>query len=538
MPESNLLLTLEEPHAALLRSGWLPHQDQPGRLPGYRLLKENNARTVYRFELAGVGFVVKRFKPARGTVRWRESLSGSRGDREAHRLRHLARHGVSVPKLGGFWSSPAGDSGVLTVEVPGARALREVLAAHPPAAILRRYLADLAALARAVHGCGLLHHDFHLGNVLLDAQDRLWLIDLHRARSAGVPPLRERVLNLAQLGYSLIVVVNTAAARRLLREYLRAEPDSAGHALPRPELRRWARSMTQRMRELRDRHLEHRTLRCLRSGTSFHIVATDRWRVFAARGVAAPEVLRTIELHQARRAPDAALVKETTRVRVTVETMDTGHGLHKVFVKSFRPDGLRLRIKRAFGFGPARRAWVAAHGLHVRHLPTPDALACVEPTSLGGLEHSYLITSARTDALPLNRFVDHLLPATAGRGRSRRDAFLQALAHLVRRMHLAGVHHHDLKANNILAQETAGGFRFEFLDLDRVTFGDPPNEGTRLGNLAQLNAATPASMTRTDRLRWLRAYAVGRCRFADLRAAVADLMRRTIARRHVWPPQA
>jgi hypothetical protein len=78
---------------------------------------------------------------------------------------------------------------------------------------------------------------------------------------------------------------------------------------------------------------------------------------------------------------------------------------------------------------------------------------------------------------------------------------------------------------------------FFVLDLDRVTaYGGRVPRARALSNLAQLNAAIAAPVTRTDRLRAFFAYAA---RDRELRrnwkAAVKDVMRLTRARRHRWP---
>ncbi len=101
-----------------------------------------------------------------------------------------------------------------------------------------------------------------------------------------------------------------------------------------------------------------------------------------------------------------------------------------------------------------------------------------------------------------------------------------------------GVFHRDLKANNLLVRpRAAGGWDFLPIDLDRVEFrtGPVPEAGVLL-NLAQLNAAVAAPVTRADRLRVLKAV-LTRIPMTRplLRKWAARVMRLTRERHHFWP---
>jgi len=169
----------------------------------------------------------------------------------------------------------------------------------------------------------------------------------------------------------------------------------------------------------------------------------------------------------------------------------------------------------------AARSWKNAHALAVRGIPTPRLLA-------GG---DGWVLSEWVEGEPL---WEHFRARAAGWSRAERVDFVERLARLVRRMHQLGVFHKDLKANNILAGK--GGFAI--VDLGRIRFGRALSDAERRFNFAQLNAAVGTPVTRADRLRFLRCYAVRdpgiwRAR----RRWVSEIMRRTLARRHHWPPR-
>jgi tRNA A-37 threonylcarbamoyl transferase component Bud32 len=162
----------------------------------------------------------------------------------------------------------------------------------------------------------------------------------------------------------------------------------------------------------------------------------------------------------------------------------------------------------------ARQAWANAFGLETRGIPTPRMLAARGRRVLGEWVEG---------ALPLR---EHLQTHGVDRG------LLWRLARVVRRMHFRGVFHKDLKANNVLVRD---GIVW-VIDLDRVEFGSTVAREDCILNLAQLNAAVGAPVTRTDRLRFFFAYAGhDRERRTGWKTWVREIMRRTVARRHVWP---
>jgi tRNA A-37 threonylcarbamoyl transferase component Bud32 len=115
----------------------------------------------------------------------------------------------------------------------------------------------------------------------------------------------------------------------------------------------------------------------------------------------------------------------------------------------------------------------------------------------------------------------------------------------IRQLHHKGVFHCDLKANNVMIKDIPDNERrylshqweFYFIDLDRVRFRRRLPWRERIKNLAQLNAAMPAVMTRSDRLRFFRHYTYGEIKphTAKERDIIQEIMAITIERHHIWP---
>src|SRR6185295_10448853 len=154
-------------------------------------------------------------------------------------------------------------------------------------------------------------------------------------------------------------------------------------------------------------------------------------------------------------------------------------------VKDLPKRRLWLADEKTFIKEGARSVWLNGYGLEVRGIPTPR---------LHAVQGDRVVGDWIEGALPL---WDHF----KAKGVSR--DLLHRLARLVRRMHVRGVYHRDLKANNILVR----GDEIWIVDLDRVDFMREVPAEDRAWNLAQLNAALAEPVTRSDRLRFFFAYA-------------------------------
>lgn len=233
---------------------------------------------------------------------------------------------------------------------------------------------------------------------------------------------------------------------------------------------------------VRERYYRDRQSRVWKSGSKFEVCG----EVIVRRPYSAETAQQILA------APPIRVVKETPNRRLWLADP-------KTFVKE-----------------GARSVWYNGYGLEVRGIPT---------ARLHAVRGDRVVGEWLEGAVPL---WDHL----KANGVSR--PLIERLARLVRRMHLRGVYHRDLKANNVLIR----GEEIFIVDLDRVDFAReiPPED--RAWNLAQLNAAVGTPVTRTDRLRFFFAYA-GHTR--ELRIEwkrwVWEIMRDTVLRAHHWPPR-
>jgi tRNA A-37 threonylcarbamoyl transferase component Bud32 len=110
----------------------------------------------------------------------------------------------------------------------------------------------------------------------------------------------------------------------------------------------------------------------------------------------------------------------------------------------------------------------------------------------------------RLDLFILERFAGHL---DAARREEKRE-LARAFGRFVADLHARGIYHGDLKAVNVfVAAREDGSFEFTLVDYDRVVFGERVDRRRRIKNLSQAAASIAVLMTKTDRLRFHRAYA-------------------------------
>ncbi|MBV9124151.1 MAG: phosphotransferase [Planctomycetes bacterium] len=156
----------------------------------------------------------------------------------------------------------------------------------------------------------------------------------------------------------------------------------------------------------------------------------------------------------------------------------------------------------------ARMEYQRALALAQRQVPTVVPLALGERCPRWGPGESYLITRSLEDTVPLQHFLESILPALPAPRRTRvRQALAEALGRFMAGLHAAGVVHHDLHCGNLLVRLNEKDWPLLFLvDLHTVRLGPPLSWRARRANLVVLNRWFLIRSSRTDRLRFWRAY--------------------------------
>ena len=154
-----------------------------------------------------------------------------------------------------------------------------------------------------------------------------------------------------------------------------------------------------------------------------------------------------------------------------------------VSIKAFRkpsfPNNFIYTNLRA---SKARRSYLYAEELLARNLPTPAPLAWVEIKKGGRLHESYYVCLQSSHENTL-RYWEKWEPEL-------RDEVLSAYSCLLKKIHDAGILHHDLSPGNVLwtKDSQTGEIRFHLIDLNRMTlFRRPLTLDEAFSNFRNIN---------------------------------------------------
>jgi len=185
----------------------------------------------------------------------------------------------------------------------------------------------------------------------------------------------------------------------------------------------------------------------------------------------------------------------------------------RVFVRIGVRGGLVGTLLGGLNFGIRRpvRELVAASAARRAGVSVPEPLA-VRATRVGGLFWRFTVVVREVqDASDLLALAEGLTP-------TRKRDLIVRVADEMRRLHDAGVYHADLTLKNILLS----GSDVYIIDLDKATLTARRTDALDVMNLSRLNRSVEkllggrGSVTRADKLRFLRRYLGGRERVKEL----------------------
>jgi tRNA A-37 threonylcarbamoyl transferase component Bud32 len=477
------------------------------------VLRDNPRRRLLRLSDASAGdLLVKHFRVGTGRHAWRERakrlLRRSQAERESRALRALHGAGAPVAEPLALAFGAEGDAFLVLRFLPG-EPLEKALAAPPRER--RALLAALGACVGELHRREFAHGDLHQGNVWIHGGQPV-LLDLQHAVRSG--DSEDVIDDLGQLDYSLW-------GRATLGDRVRLRAAALGLTQPFDDAGRAAlRAVGDAAEDRAEEHARSRTRRALREGRVHARARIGALAGLRSRALEERDLAELVAEHEAaQQARDARVLDADARSHIT----GLAAGPQRVVVKEtpFRGWGRAAadRLRGSAGF----RAFRAAHGLRARGVGAPLPLAYLEERRAG---------------LPVRSLVvlEDLRPAPDALAASRAEpaATALALAELALRLHRRGIDHGDLKCTNVIL-EGAPPYTAKLLDLEGVRFARRPlSDETRLDALAQMNASLPDAVTAADRRhawdRYRRAlpFAAGR------EAALAEIVARSVRRRHRW----
>ncbi len=403
---------------------------------------------------------------------------------------------------------------LISREIDNARSLKDYLLdrqsrdAQTSRVAGKTIIRSLARFVRDLHRKGILHRDFHWGNILIDARDlhniRWYLMDLHRVRLISRLNDRDRVDNLAALGTAFRFTARGEERFRFLAEYAR------GDERWRKRLRHFARRIESRSERMLKRIWAGKSRRCLKHNKYFIPFRFPACRGFLRGEFSSPALLELLQdPGRAFSDPACSIIKNSnTTSSCTLPLIMAGKPA-SIFIKRYNYQNSLYALKNLFRSSRGKRTWKTAHALLAREISTPLPVAFGEKRRMRVLRESFCITQNIAQAVPLSGLFREAGSGSAAECAVDKSNLIRAAALLVQMMHERGIWHRDLKAANILVQRTTGGGTTLYLtDLDGIRIRDTVRPAERIRDLTRLNRSLlsiPALSTR-DRLRFLQCY--------------------------------
>ncbi len=319
--------------AVLLDEGGLRWQ-QWARDGSIRVIKDGPHRTVYRIDLPQISFFLKHYRCAAMSRAGRHLIRPSASRREFQRAHDLVRRRIPTvrPVAVGeqYRHGLVHDSFFISDEVADSVPLDEFAAAVLPRlaegrrhTVRRHACVELAALCARMHTAGVVHDDFHAGNILIrvDPSDdtvRLTLIDLPGVRCHRRLSRNQSFRSLIMLGSGLLSQANRSERWRFWCAYLerRAELTIADPRAMAAKLDALALARSRRVVRSRDR-------RALRTNRDYFGIVRSAYAGHAVRGLSERQLSELIDDPEAllRRyvVRPAKLTHRTVVVRAAVE---------------------------------------------------------------------------------------------------------------------------------------------------------------------------------------------------------------------------
>jgi tRNA A-37 threonylcarbamoyl transferase component Bud32 len=494
-----------------------------------RTVKSGPHRIVYCVRLPQATIYIKHFLVPNRRAILRQWVRRGKGRNEGKRSVHLATIGVPTitpVALGeqrrrkflfeNYLVTPAISDTIPLDEFVERRLLEWP---EPERSTIRRRLARAVAVMTArLHDAGLLHHDFHPGNILVRLEQadlpELFMIDLDAMRRCRRVTWKLARQNLALLDHYFWLRSSRTDRFRFLKTYLRTRTE------PPPSVGRFAREIEDTTRLWAERLWRRWGRRCRSSNKYFEIYRGRLTGCVASRDLDRSEILPLLENPDLPfEKPSAILLKKSRTTTVAETTMLVRGCLTPVIYKRFNRKKWLDPLLTIFRPSRAWRSWQAGQDLASRGIPTPQNLAYLsrrrsfksDPVFWFLPHETYLVTVKQQGSQSLADYMSQVLPALPlSERRARIRSLIGSLAHLIRSMHDRSLSHRDLKASNILIKVGSGAQidQLSLIDLVGVHLQHPVPRRRRIQNLARLclSLSFIPDRTRTDLLRFLGLY--------------------------------
>lgn len=505
------------------------------------VIRNGYYKKVLRYLYHGESFYIKQYT-TKGFLEGVKSLfSLSKAYREwthSHRLQKshlLAAEPVAVGEKRRFGILK--DCYIISKAIPNSttvKAFLSIIQKSSTSALQKAtFMNNLISYVRTVHDLGIFHGELHAENVLVDTNNppSFYLLDVGRVLFKKKPPLSFRIYELSRLLYSIRDTCTNNEITGLIDMY-------TGQLLPHTDKDNFRKIVLKEIYKIKHRLWQSRTRKCLKTNNVFTSTTYGGYTVNKRNEWDVSTLAAMIERHliSLKEQPDM-VVKSSAKTGIT--RIPVSHeGVKSVCIKEYRYLSVLKKFFYSIRSSPARKAWLAAHGLMAANFLTPKPIALFEEKRFARVKKSFIIMEDLSRCLPCNKYVSENFSDLYDKTmQGKKKKFVSRLAMSFKHLHDSGIYHSDLKANNIMIMELPETWDFFYLDLDRVSFQKKIALKKKTKNLAQLNASTPHCITYTDRLRFYQAYA-GIKDFTEAdKQILRAIIRLSLQRKHVWNPK-
>jgi len=515
--QNGLVWRVQAGNLPRLREKIIPSLSQADQPSGFVLLKETDRRLILKSnpEDEQTAFIVKIFKrhPVKDGVKnlfrsprslkeWRVGLALMRKAIQAP-----IPIAAGVPQKFRF----SGRDYFISEEIVGAQSLadwveKQLFQRSMHFAEKRVLIRTLAAFVRTVHDSGVYSTDLHQGNILIEAGEgatpRFYLMDFHAIRFRNRLSFREKIHNLVQLNSFRF---STADRLRFLKHYCQKE--TSQDILTRDMAREIGVASERHWKEL----WRKRKGRALREGKGIERFEIGQWSGMIRKGWNSKEFQQVVKMDAfAASRFSGKKIKEGSRTIITELALTDLQEAESLVVKYYNAISIVSKLETVVRMSRARRAWIHAHQLVMRGIPTPTPIAFGEKKHWGIRQESMFLTKRIPEAQGSDVFLKEIPQQFTDQEREHlKKRFLVKLARLIRWMHLTGICHGDLKASNILVTVSEKELSIFLVDMDGMKVRNTLRAKEVAKDLSRLKAALAEVLSSSEFDYFLNIYGKG-----------------------------
>lgn len=364
------------------------------------------------------------------------------------------------------------------------------------AAELHQITKSFALSLARMHDAGAFHADLHPANILLESKEKVYYLDIHNL-VWSFPNIHTRISNLVILNRWFQIRTTPWARTRFFREYFRVWQKSL--VIGQYDYRALARLIEEKTHQSNQLLWANRDKRCLFTNREFHSLDHNGWKLNVYRPVNKDilSVLSSTSTH----LPFSHTFKMSMTSTVGLIKIQAENILVDAVLKIIPHRRKLFDWLRSCWELPGRKAWRIGHAMRGRGLPTPLPLGYSFKMNLVGGEERLAV-----EFLPNSLQLDVWWTRHSEQPQ-KLMCMIIVLALIIRRMHLNGVRHRDLKAANILIDQQDSPW---IVDLAGAALYRVVPEHIKLKDLARLaRSAISLGLGLTACLRFFKAYEIG-----------------------------